>query len=239
MFGSKHLITSWDAFHLFIIIEIGVVGFALFCYFFSFFFPFCLLQGNGEEKKNPHIPAARVCPASLLRASQPPLQLPSRGAVTGRNGPPRQSAGTPQLLGNWKVDRGAGAKPSSHAAATGDAGRPEPCAGCSGAGQELLRWGACSLPPALCPGNHGPACGGLPSGQGEISHVSGCLVPSAPARNTGEDVPWGQRQAWLFFCDLDVRGEKPWRCPCLCSCGAGGSGSRVCVCPGCAPALPV
>lgn len=44
MFGSKHLITSWDAFHLFIKIEIGVVRFALFCYFFfPSFFPFSIL----------------------------------------------------------------------------------------------------------------------------------------------------------------------------------------------------
>lgn len=67
----------------------------------------------------------------------------------GRNGPPWQSVGTPELLGNRKVNRSAGAKPNSHTAATGDAGRTEPCARCSGTEQEFLRWGACSLGPPV------------------------------------------------------------------------------------------
>lgn len=72
MFGSKHLITSWDAFHLFIKIEIGVVGFALFCYFFFFFhfFPpslFC----KGRVRKKIHIYLQHAC-------AQPPSSVSPR-----------------------------------------------------------------------------------------------------------------------------------------------------------------
>lgn len=149
MFGSKHLITSWDAFHLFIKIEIGVVGFALFCYFFfpSFFHSvFC--KKTVRKKKSPY--TSSTCVPSLS-----PRCLLSRGAAMGRNGPPWQSVGTSRIFGNWKVDRGADAKPSSHTAAVGAAGRREPCARCSGSGQERLRWRACSLTPPPCLRLHG------------------------------------------------------------------------------------
>lgn len=112
------------------------------------------------------------------------------------------------LLGNWEVICSAGARPSSHTAATEDAGRREPCARCSGRGQEYLD-GEGLVPEPLCPGYHGPACSGLLSRQRGTSHASGCLVASAPAWHTWEAMPRGQRQAWLFLPDRNGRGEMP------------------------------
>lgn len=76
MFGSKCLIASWDAFHLFIKREIGVVGFALFCYFFPSSPPPSLSCKERVRKKFPHMPPACVCSASLICAPQcPPSSL--------------------------------------------------------------------------------------------------------------------------------------------------------------------
>lgn len=122
------------------------------------------------------------------------------------------------------MNRSAGAKLSSQAA-MGDAGRREPCARCSGTGQQCLKYGGLQPDPP-CPGNHGAACSGLLSGQQGTIHASGCLVPSAPAWQAGEAVARGQKQPWFFLSDLDVR-EKPWRGLCLCSCEALGSRVRV------------
>lgn len=70
MFGSKHLITSWDAFHLFIKMEIGVVGFALFCYFFPSFFPFLFCKERVRKKRS-------TCTSSMHVPSPSPLCLPA------------------------------------------------------------------------------------------------------------------------------------------------------------------
>lgn len=63
----------------------------------------------------------------------------------GRNGPPWQSVGTQELLGNWKVNRSADA--SFHIAALevlgGESHVPGPLAQ-----QECLRGGNCSLTPS-------------------------------------------------------------------------------------------
>lgn len=92
MFGSKRLIASWDAFHLFIKREIGVVGFALFCYFFpSFLFFFLSLSCKKRvREKNPHMPPACVCPAlsSVPPSLSPQFLLSSPVAPDQESGDP-------------------------------------------------------------------------------------------------------------------------------------------------------
>ena len=218
MFGLKHLMTSWDAFHLFIKIEIGVVGFALFCYFLLLFSLLYFVRKEGGKKKSTYSSSMRVPSLSPLCLPASPVASEQRSGG-GENGPPWQSAGVSQLLGNWKVNRGAGAKPSSHTAAVGAAGRKEPCARCSGTGQECSRRGGVQPDPPV-PRQPRSCLRWAAERVAGTSHVSDCLVPSATAWHAREAVPQGQRQAWFFLSNLDLRGEKPWRCLCSCSCEA-------------------